>query len=374
MAEKNNDNVPGLAGYLERLHDTFKQHADERNKAIEESLGSQETVAEPEDETVEIVDVECTEELVAEIPDEWVDDESDSEDAEELQDVEGMGSSLSIDLSKKPATEITARAEAEAELENEGDGAEGLEDVEVPDETADTAILPSIEQTTDDEHESECLGIDDYTDDDFTSPLEELDDEVFDDYIEHEEYLRETDELLGEELIAIVESEDYEIDPDIASNHARNSMSEDKTEEDDEELIPHDMISGIGESSYDITWSKIPAIYDARGMEICLGDEMAYRNDYRGIGPVIGIGKDCFFTLAMSTATGNAPKNALGEVERQQWDLLDSDGNKREFYHYNPDTIERLTALIYNEDYDIDDLLDRFRQFISKERRELKQR
>lgn len=334
MADKNNGNIGGLDAYLAKVADSFKHHREQADALVSEPDGSD--IAELE----ETVDEDFIEEN---IPDEWLDDE-DGEDAsrhESASEPDSIENPLVIDLSKKPATETTSRSAEESIPMDESDSAT---------EQQGTEDSPAAEEGTDGE----------------THPADNA-------QAEEDEFAqldREADELLGEELVAFAENSlvvDEDDEHGLCHDDAWGSG-------ENEEIVSDEMISGIGESSYDVTWSKIPAIYDIRGQEICLGDEMAYRNDYRGIGPVIGIGKDCFFTLTISTSTGREPaKNSLGEVERQQWDLYDANGEKREFYHYNPDTIDRLSALIYDEDYEIDELIDRFRQYVAKERREMKE-
>lgn len=182
-----------------------------------------------------------------------------------------------------------------------------------------------------------------------------------------EDVIKDAEEVLGEDLTALAETIDNDtFDPEIASAQAIMSA---RTFCDDMHYLPGEeevKVSGLGDADQAYTFAKIPAIYDARGQEICLGDEMAYRNDFYEIGPVIGIGEDCFFTLSLSTDTR---KDSYGEREKAQWFLYEKDGTPREFYHYNPDTLERLGALIYNTDYDMDELVSRFRLFASKERR-----
>lgn len=328
MADKNNGNIGGLDTYLAKVADSFKHHREQADALI----------AKPNDGDIVEPDEIDEEDLIEEdIPDEWLDDES-GEDGSVPDPIENP---LMIDLSKKPATETTSRSAEESIPMDENDSATGQQETE---------DFPAAEEGTDGE----------------THPADNTQAEED----ELAQLGREADELLGEELVAFAENSlvvDEDDEHGLCHDDAWGGG-------ENEEIVSDEMISGIGESSYDVTWSKIPAIYDIRGQEICLGDEMAYRNDYRGIGPVIGIGKDCFFTLTISTSTGREPaKNSLGEVERQQWDLYDANGEKREFYHYNPDTIDRLSALIYDEDYEIDELIDRFRQYVAKERREMKE-
>lgn len=327
MADKNNGNIGGLDTYLAKVADSFKHHREQADALI----------AKPNDGDIVELDEIDEEDLIEEdIPDEWLDDES-GEDGSVPDPIENP---LMIDLSKKPATETTSHPAEESIPMDENDSTTGQqepEDFPAAEEGADGETHPADNAQAEEDE------------------LAQLD--------------READELLGEELVAFAENS-LVVDED----DEHGLCHDDAWGGENEEIVSDEMISGIGESSYDVTWSRIPAIYDIRGQEICLGDEMAYRNDYRGIGPVIGIGRDCFFTLTISTSTGREPaKNSLGEVERQQWDLYDANGEKREFYHYNPDTIDRLSALIYDEDYEIDELIDRFRQYVAKERREMKE-
>lgn len=334
MADKNNGNIGGLDTYLAKVADSFKHHREQADALIAKPNDGD--IVEPEETTEEDL-------IEKDIPDEWLDDEgcedvSRSEDASGLEPIENP---LMIDLSKKPATETTSRPAEDVLPADELDSAAEQQEPE---------DSPAVEEDADEE----------------TAPTDSAQAEED----ELAQLDREADELLGEELVAFAENSLVVDEDDEHGLHHDDAWDGGENEE----IVSDEMISGIGESSYDVTWSKIPAIYDIRGQEICLGDEMAYRNDYRGIGPVIGIGKDCFFTLTISTSTGREPaKNSLGEVERQQWDLYDANGEKREFYHYNPDTIDKLSALIYDEDYEIDELIDRFRQYVAKERREMKE-
>lgn len=234
--------------------------------------------------------------------------------------------------------ELASEVEAEAEVESEIAANEGeADEPELPDEAKPT-------------------------------PVPVADDDLMGGAIVPEDVLKDAEEALGEDLTALAETIDNDtFDPEIASAQAIMST---RTFCDDMHYFPEEdevKVSGLGDADQAYTYAKIPAIYDARGQEICLGDEMAYRNDFYEIGPVIGIGEDCFFTMSLSTDTRK--KDSYGEREKAQWFLHEKDGTPREFYHYNPDSIERINALIYNTDYDMDELVSRFRLFASKERR-----
>lgn len=363
MSEKRTEKITGLNGYLDRVSDIFQ-----RCKQKEEDIVNTPTTREYDWGEGEIVEVDLEDEILPEdIPDEWVDDDDDFDEGTgsnegdfDENDVrnedevrEEPDTALVIDLSKKPATETTMRSDGTAE-------AEAIEKAEEP-ESLETEEVPAADNTDLFSESSECEGATIIGEDDLPADIEPVGSERHDDYDENDDMLmQEAETALGEEIVMLVEEDhDYAMDEDVPID--------DILEDEAIEIIPQKAESGIGEAYNDVTWSKIPAIYDIRGQEICLGDEMAYRNDYRSIGPVIGIGKDCFFTLTTGMRT-----NVLGENEIQQWKLHNAQGEKREFYHYNPDSIEKLTALVYDEDYEFDELIDRFRLFISKERKDLK--
>lgn len=365
MSEKRTEKITSLNGYLDRVSDIFQ-----RCKQKEEDIVNTPTTREYDWGEGEIVEIDLEDEILPEdIPDEWVDDDedfdgnADSDDGDfDESDVrnedavcEEPDTALVIDLSKKPATETTMRSDgmAEAEAIEEAGKLESFKIEESP-AAADTADLIS--------ESSVCEDATIIDEDDLPDNIELTRSERHDDYDENDDmFMQEAETALGEEIVTFVEEDhDYAMDEDALIG----DVAEDEAVEP---IIPQKTESGIGEAYNDITWSKIPAIYDIRGQEICLGDEMAYRNDYRSIGPVIGIGDDRFFTLTTGMRT-----NVLGENEIQQWKLHNAQGEKREFYHYNPDNIEKLTALVYDEDYEFDELIDRFRLFISKERKDLK--
>lgn len=180
---------------------------------------------------------------------------------------------------------------------------------------------------------------------------------------EEREFIRNINDELGDELVQI-------IDEPIISAEIVNPQSELRDDIGDSDIIMESPEYGddnggenatIGKN--DIKYAKIKAIYDRDKKEIKLDDCMAFRERYRKIGKVIGIGDDCFFTLSISGAT-----DSIGEVEKIMWRLHNKDGKENIYYHYEPDTIENLQELIYDDSYDIDNLMERMKLFITRER------
>lgn len=260
---------------------------------------------------------------------------------------------------------------------------------------AEVSSITNLAAEDDEDIEDEALALidaDDIVDDAVDTNDEEMAEALADDekQAEDDALMRDAEEELGEELSRAIEDSDgndmpcelvsgaaaavnmginpeADIDAEQASELRSRSteMVIDKMFAEEKEEEPALMATGVGDSDH-IAYAKIPAIYDLRDEEIQLGDIMAYRNDWSSIGPVIGIGDQCFFTLASTTKT-----DSYGETDKVLWNLYDSRGNRRPFYHYVPDSFERIIEKVYDPTYDIEDLLGRFRTEVHKVRADL---
>lgn len=102
--------------------------------------------------------------------------------------------------------------------------------------------------------------------------------------------------------------------------------------------------------------SNVPAIFDAAGQEIRLGDRMAYGTCYNLLGEVVGIGRNCFFTVHLEEDADGTPTYIA-----DQWIL---DGNPEDgghFYHYVEDNLTYIIDDIMDESVSLEELAGRFR-------------
>ena len=102
--------------------------------------------------------------------------------------------------------------------------------------------------------------------------------------------------------------------------------------------------------------SNVPAIFDVSGQEIRLGDRMAYGTCYNLLGEVVGIGRNCFFTVHLEEGADGAPTYVA-----DQWIL---DGNPEDgghFYHYVEDNLTYIIDDIMDESISLEELAGRFR-------------